>query len=283
MNTIKRDLAYQVSTTYLEKKASYFMGGLLLIAALGMSIPAMIMSPADIGEEIPPQVIYIIIGVFVGAGWFFISPYLIDRVTPKQPLIFNPYRRGRRLVINLFVAAIFVGSFLYVFHIIPLGKDAAEMIYLVYFFDAMMAIMLLVKLFSALKLLVQARKFGKSQLELLDGPSYGLGEQVHFRVFNERLAPEVHDLNVYLRNIQETWDIGGSKKKEGKNSSGLVTEVIHEEVQSAVLNAKDGKISFTLPNFGYPTQYLNPTPIYWEIIVENEEIGFEARFFIEVV
>lgn len=248
-----------------------------------MSIPVMMMSPAEIGEEIPPQVIYIIIGVFACAGWFFISPYLIDRVTPKQPLIFNPYRRGRRLVLNILLAAIFVGAFLYVFHIIPLGKDADEVIYLVYFFDVMMGILLLSKFFSGIKLLIQAGKYGKSQIELLNGPTYGLGDQVSFRVFNERLTPEVLAVSVYLRNIQETWDLGGKQKKKGRNSSGLVTEIIHEEVQSAVLNARDGEISFILPSFGYPTQYLNPKPIYWEVMVENEAVGFEARFFIEVV
>lgn len=282
MHTLNRDLRYQVSTTYLEKKASYFIGGLLILASIGMSLPLFFISSGEISQEIPPFVLYIIIGVFATAGWFFIAPYAIDRVRPKQPLVFDPSRKGRKMIFNLLIATVFVGAFLSVFHIITLDKDVDEVIYLLYFFDAMMAIMLLVKFFSAFKLLVQAQKFGKSRIELLDGPSYGLGDQVSFHVFNERLVQAGGELEISLRNIQETWDVGGSKQKQGKNSNGLVTEVMHEEVQTASILPGSEPIRFNLPDFGYETRYANPNPIYWEIMTVNEEIGFEARFFIEL-
>lgn len=247
-----------------------------------MGLTALVLSPADLASDLPPEVLFIMVGIFASAGWFFISPYLLDRVRPKKPLVFDPYRKGRKLILNIVIASIFIGSFLYTFHLIPLGKDAAEMIYLLYFFDVLMASLLLSRLFGAMKLLRQANRFGKSYLKLGETVPYRLGSQLRFQVFNERLLREGQYSEVYFRNIQESWDVGGTKKKEGKNSSGLVTEIVYEEQQSILLGLEHDLISFRIPEWGSPTQYVNPNPIYWEIMIINKSLRYEARFFITV-
>ncbi|MEL7341222.1 MAG: hypothetical protein AAGM67_12125, partial [Bacteroidota bacterium] len=178
--------------------------------------------------------------------------------------------------------AIFVGSFLYIFHIIPLGQKAGELIYLLYFFDLVMGLILLWQLGVAVRLFVQAQRFGKSHLQLENGLEYLPGDEIHLRFYNKKLSEQGADILISLHHIEESWDVGGSKKGQNKNSSGLITSIHYQEEKYCSIEGEPVSVQFCLPEDAPPSHYQNPHPSYWEIFVESEEQDFFARFFVEV-
>ncbi|MEL6594150.1 MAG: hypothetical protein AAFQ68_28865, partial [Bacteroidota bacterium] len=223
---LKRSSSFQVSTTYLDRKASYIVAGFAFVATLGMLASVLLLSPEQMSDELPPEVLYIMIGVFAFAGWSFIKPYFGASLRPTRPLQYDPAQKGKQRLKAIGIGIVFVGAFLYIFHVIPLGRDADEMIYLVYFFDVMMALMFLWQIGIAIKLILQAQRFGKSDLRLMNGTEFSAGDLISLEFHNQRLAEQGTDLRISLHNIEESWDVGGRKKQKSKNTNGLITDIL---------------------------------------------------------
>jgi len=209
------------------------------------------------GELSPLQIAIAPLMLIIVISMINIHKSIKDKI--KNPLVYNPEKKGDKRVINLFVAGttsiIFglVGLVLFmvtIFSLIPEVKN----IYVIY---------------------EQARKIGTSKIEILNKDEVFLGNTLKIKFENPLLYQNLPRVEVFLRNVHEKWDEIGDHWS--------YTYFLHEERQVHQINNNTLTFDFTIPLTGVKgTDYVKHAPYYWELEVSNEEHQFFTRFFIEV-
>jgi len=275
--TIKRNEDLVITSTYYTRSFSIFIGIALVLSGIA---PAAIgyLNPSSIGEDIPYLAILNLSLVFMLAGIFFIYPAVTNATKPRKPLIYNPFRKGRKLIISNIIGAIFVGLFLGTFILIGITSEEEAWKYLIWLFVGIFTLMFGWRVTKGLLYLSKGLRYKVSILECKQVHTYG--SQVRGTLINKVLFTKTDQVSVTLRNLTEHPAFG--TKHKDLSSNGFLTE-IHSATssRSSVLSERI-EFNITVPASGFATEYINNKPTYWELVFENKEVGYFSRFFLEI-
>jgi len=200
-----------------------------------------------------------------------------NKIKIKNPLVYNPEKKGDKRAINLFLGF----SFMLIFSVLLMivGVSAAIIPGLVGL--ALLIITIYGSILEVKRIYIiyeQARKIGTSKIKILNKEELFLGDTLKIKFENPLLHQNLSKVEVFLRNVHEKWE-----SKDEKDSASRNTYFLHEERQVHEVDDSTLTFEFMIPPAGVKgTDYVKHAPYYWELEVSNQEHKFFTRFFIEV-
>ena len=204
-------------------------------------------------------------------------------VRPSHPHLYSPLYVYSTHLFNFIFGSIFFSMALSPFFLI--GEKTGKLI--VGFFLAAILIYITYKFIGYTITYLNSKPFGKAQV-IVDPNPVSLGTVIKVEFINKFLFKKVKHIDVFLRNIEEFWQIedNGVDKEDG-STNRVVRHYNHlhfESYKNIPLQSEQTIMDFELPlDRVSKTDYTTNHPIYWELEISNEETGYYSRFFIEVV
>ncbi len=213
--------------------------------------------------------------IFIAVGFYIAFNRSDKSIEPDDIHSFYPKKEADKMSMDAAIFGIAFTSFpLVLFY--AAGGGGAFIFFVVGTLVVVGISVTIYRLILAFRMLQQVRKFGNSHIQLTT-PIVKKGDIVNIQFKNQELFKYVNSLDIYFRNIKEAW-------VSSDDSKVLKAIVLYENTKRTAIQATTTNFDLEIPQNEdvYVTDYFAAEPIYWELEVRNEEVGFESFFQIEV-